>query len=464
MSRPNLVLFMPDQLRADAVGAFGSPVAHTPNIDALARRGTRWTDCYAQHSVCGPSRVSLFTGWYPHVAGHRTLTNLIKPWQPNLLKMLRDDGYNVAWAGMRGDTFAPGGLAESTDFAGFTVSPRMLHQPSPYERDHRFARAFYSGRRADEGPALDHDEAAVQTAEAWLADRPREPWVLFVAVVFPHPPFEVEEPWYSLHDRSAMPAPLPKPTGAAPKYVHAINQAHGLDRLDADDWAEVAATYHGMVSRVDDQLGRVLRSVDAIGASDRTVTAFFTDHGEYLGDYGLVEKWPSGLHRCLLQNPLVLAGPGIPEDAARDAPSELIDLFATILELSEVEAAHTHFGRSLLTGTPRQAAFSEGGFTVAEEPLLERGRFPYDLKAQIQHDDPTTVGRAIALRTPDWTYIHRLYEPDELYDRRADPHELGNLAGSAAVAETERDLRDLVLRWCVETSDVIPWQPDPRFG
>src|SRR5690606_24358980 len=126
MTRPNLVLFMPDQLRADTVGAFGNPVVQTPNIDALAARGTRWNDIYAQHSVCGPSRVSLFTGWYPHVAGHRrTLTNLIKPWQPNLLAMLRDGGYNIAWAGMRGDTFAPGVIDDSTDFAGFTVMPRM---------------------------------------------------------------------------------------------------------------------------------------------------------------------------------------------------------------------------------------------------------------------------------------------------------------------------------------------------
>src|SRR5690606_17505604 len=129
--------------------------------------------------------------------------------------------------------------------------------------------------------------------------------------------------------------------------------------LDAADWAELAATYHGMVSRVDDQLGRVLRAVDATGATDRTVTAFFTDHGEYLGDYGLVEKWPSGLHDCLLRNPLVLAGPGVPEGEEQDAPAELVDVFATLLELAGVEPAHTHFGRSLLTADPRDAAFSE---------------------------------------------------------------------------------------------------------
>lgn len=461
MARPNLVLFMPDQLRADAVGAFGNPVVRTPSIDALATRGTRWSDAFAQHSVCGPSRVSLFTGWYPHVAGHRTLTNLIKPWQPNLLRLLRDGGYHVAWAGMRGDTFAPGVADESTDRAGFTVMPKMIYGPSPYEPDHRLARAHYHGRRDRPGVSLDHDEAAVRTAEEWLAEGMPEPWVLLVALIFPHPPFEVEEPWYSLHDRRDVPPPRPTPRRAAPRFVGELNRLHGFDRLDADDWAELRATYYGMVARVDDQLGRVLRAVEAAGAAERTVTAFFTDHGDYLGDYGLVEKWPSGLHDCLVRNPLVLAGPGVPEGEVRDRPAELIDLFATALELAEVEPQHTHFGRSLLSGEPRDAAFSEGGFSLDEEPLLERGPFPYDLKAALQHDDPASVGRAVAVRTPEWTYVYRLYEDDELYDRRADPDELDNLVGTRP--ELEHELRDRVMRWLVETSDVIPWTPDPRF-
>src|SRR5215470_18318278 len=104
--RPNLVLFMPDQLRADALGCFGNPTASTPNYDALAARGTTFTNAFAQHSVCSPSRVSMSTGWYPHVAGHRTLTNLIKPWEPDVLQLLHDAGYLVAWAGARGDSYA----------------------------------------------------------------------------------------------------------------------------------------------------------------------------------------------------------------------------------------------------------------------------------------------------------------------------------------------------------------------
>jgi arylsulfatase A-like enzyme len=316
---------------------------------------------------------------------------------------------------------------------------------------------------------LDFDEAAVQTAEAWLADAPREPWVLFVALVFPHPPFAVEEPWYGLHDRAALPPPVAADVARKPGFVRAIRERYGTDRLEAKDWAEIAATYYGMVSRVDDQLGRVLRAVERAGAAERTTTVFFTDHGEYLGDYGLIEKWPSGLDDCLVRNPLVIAGPGVREGARCDSLVELVDLLPTLLELGGAEAKHTHFGRSLVpllrdpTLPHRDAAFSEGGFLREEEPLLERAPFPYDLKAALQHERPELAGRAVSLRTRDWTYVHRLYEGPELYDRRRDAREQRNVAGTAAHVETERRLRDRLLEWTLATSDVIPWEPDGRF-
>ena len=159
--RPNLVLFMPDQLRADAVGCFGSTVAQTPVIDALAARGARFDHAYVQHSVCSPSRASIFTGWYPHVAGHRSLTHLLKPWEPNLLRSLKEAGYTVAWVGQRGDTFAPGVVAESTDFHGFLVEPAVFLEASPHPPDSPWQGAFYHGRRQSPPGevVLDFDEA-----------------------------------------------------------------------------------------------------------------------------------------------------------------------------------------------------------------------------------------------------------------------------------------------------------------
>ena len=462
---------MPDQLRADAVGCFGNPAARTPHVDALAARGTRFANAYANHPVCGPSRINLMTGWYPHTRGHRTLTHLLKPWEPNLLRYLKQSGYNVAWVGQRGDMFAPGVTEESTNFCGWTVQPRQLFKPPVHEPGTKLFAAFYNGRREGPGPVLDFDEATVRTAEEWLAGAPREPWLLFVALIFPHLPFEVEEPWYSMH----APADMPRPIAAAdchgkPAFQAAIRERYGAERLNADDWAEIARTYYGMVSRVDAQLGRVVDAVDRAGATERTAVFFFTDHGEYLGDYGLVEKWPAGLDNCLLQNPIVAQVPGGAEGQVAQSFIEMVDLMPTVLELAESEARHTHFGRSFAPlladagARHRDHAFSEGGFRSADEALFEPVvQGPYAVKTALQHERPELAGKAVSLRTSAHTYVYRLYESDELYARANDPGETRNLIDTPAGAAVARELRERTLSWLLETSDVIPWDRDPRF-
>lgn len=470
--RPNILLFMPDQLRADAVGCFGSPVARTPNIDALAARGVRFRNAYSQHSVCSPSRASMLTGWYPHVAGHRTLTHLIKPWEPNLFALLREAGYHVAWAGERGDMFAAGVADASTDRRGLSAAPGHAFGPGPYSPDDPWFNAHYHGARgngSDGGNTLDLDEVTVRTAIEWLTDGLPEPWVLFIALVFPHPPFVGEEPWFSLHDRADMPTPVPWNPVGKPRYMDEIRTAYGTDRFEQDRWAEIAATYHGMISRVDEQLGRVLHAVEAAGQHDRTMTWFFTDHGEYLGDHGLIEKWPSGQHDCLLRNPLVVAGPGVAEGAVSNEMVELVDLLPTLLEAADHEPGHTHFGRSLVpalqdpTVAHRRYAFAEGGFLRSEHHLLETPGGAYKLKADLQRAHHVNAGKVASVRDQQHAYVHRLYEGPELYDLAVDRGETENLAGRPEYAETEARLRDAVLTWMLETSDAVPWEPDRRF-
>ncbi len=473
-SRPNLLLFMTDQQRVDSIGAFGSPVARTPHLDALAARGTCFTQAYSQHSACSQSRISMMTGWYPHVAGHRTLDHLLQPWEPNVLATLRTAGYHVAWAGARGDTFAAGVTEASTDFHGFTVRPSPDALTSlfrhPFPDGHRMEHTHYVGRLGSDS-MMSPDEATVQTAIELLTTGLPEPFVLYLALMAPHPPFAVPEPWFSMHDRADMPAPAPHGTGK-PAFMAELRRRGRLDRLEAEDWAEIAATYHGMVSRVDEQFGRVVAALERAGVSDRTVTCFFTDHGEYLGDHGLVEKWPSGLDDCLLRNPLIVAGPGVAEGGVHDGFVEMIDLPATWCELAETTFTHAHFGRSLVgvlrdpagAEPHRDAAFSEGGMRLDEEPrneLLAPG--PYALKSGLLHERPELVGRAVSMRTAGWTYVYRLYEPDELYDRRADPAETTNVAADPAHGPLVAELRARLLEWLVATSDVIPAARDPRI-
>lgn len=469
--RPNLLLFMPDQLRADAVGAFGNDVVRTPWIDRLAEKGVRFDQAFSQHSVCSQSRISMFTGWYPHVAGHRTLDHLLGPDEPNIFRRLRDGGYHVALAGARGDMLGPGVTRASSDRFGFTVPPSLddvaRWHGSPFDETSKWYFAFYGGPLAGDD-LYEFDAATVATAVDWLAEGLPEPWCLFVPLLFPHPPFTVEQRWHDLYEGIELPVPVPSGLAGKPGFHAAIRERYGLDRLDAADWAEITRTYYAMVSRVDAQLGEVLTAVADAGVADRTVTCFFTDHGEYLGDFGLVEKWPSGLEDVLVRNPLIVHDPAAASGVS-NALVEMVDLTATVEDLAELDPV-PHFGRSLraVLADPatvhRDAAFSEGGFLLSEEPVLESGDAgAYRHKQALQHERTELVGRACALRTHDWCYVQRLYEGAELYDRRADPRETTNLAGRPELAEVERSLKDRMFLWLFETSDVVPLRRDPRM-
>ena len=422
--------------------------------------------------MCSQSRISMFTGWYPHVSGHRTLDNLLKSWEPNLLATLRSAGYHVAWAGIRGDTFAPGVTSVSTDFFGFVVRPEIIALAAAHREafrpGHRLRHTHYVGRLEGEDP-LDLDEAAVQTAIRLIEDGLPEPFVLLLTLFAPHPPFAVADPWYSMHARADMPRPLAPGVGK-PRFMAVLRERGELDALTPDDWAEITATYYGMVSRLDDQLGRVVAALGHADTADRTVVCFFTDHGEYLGDHGVIEKWPSGLDDCLVRNPLVVAGPGVSEDRECPALVEMVDLLPTVCELAEAQVGHVHFGRSLvpaLRGTAashRREVFSEGGFRTDEEAQDEPlAGYPYDLKTTLLHEQPELVSRAVAVRTDAWTYVYRSCEADELYARSADPGEAFNVADRHEHAGMMSELRSSVLDWLVNTSDVVPLARDPRM-
>ena len=384
---------------------------------------------------------------------------------------MRDAGYYVAVPGHRGDVFAPGVTEASSDFCGYLVPPEPGSLSGLASLPDRLTRGFYFGSRGDE-LVVDSDEATIRTAERWLDEgRPaQQPWLLWIALVFPHPPFTVEEPWFSQHDRALVPRRSPRrpPPASRGSWRHCAPRTGGTSSR-AEDLAEIVATYYGMTSRVDGQLGRVVDAVDRAGELDNTLFVVLTDHGEYLGDFGLVEKWPSGLDPCLTRNPLVIAGPGVTEGGVADAMVELVDLLPTIAEFGDAEVHHTHFGRSLtrVLADPstehREFACSEGGFRPTDEDLFERAGWIYEAKTDLQHDQPELVGTAIALRTLDYTFVYRACEDDELYDRIADPAETTNLAHQPELAPVVNDLRVRLLDWLATTSDVIPWTPDPRF-
>lgn len=472
-SRPNFVLFMPDQLRYDCIGTFGNNHIKTPNIDSLAASGTKFTNCFLQHSVCSQSRCSIFTSKYPHVTGKRGLNSLLQPHEDNFLKSLKEDGYHVAVLGPRGDLFASGATELSVDEYGFIIEPetsflgKIEKQPVDLKRVFDlWGNLFYEGRRDIN---VDYDEAVIKSAELWLRNPPKDkPWLLLLPLIFPHCPFTVEEPYFSLYDREALPDPSEarNKTGYEPQYFDYVRKVFQLEDVSKKVWKEIAAVYYGMISRVDAQLGRILRLVDV---SD-TYTLFFTDHGEYLGDHGLIEKWPSGVSDCLVHEPLIISGPQISEGMVVDALTEMVDIGSTILELSGVKINYQTNGKSMIpllkskVSHLRDFVISEGGFLLSEEPIIEYPTsFPYTLKGKIQHEHTEVVGRVIALRDENYTFVYRLYEKGELYHRKNDPQELHNLIDSSSHSHLIAKYEKILLRFLLESSDHAPLTMDGRF-
>ena len=170
----NFVIFMPDEMRADAAGCYGHPVVQTANLDRLAREGTRFDLCYAQHPVCTPSRCSMFTGWYPHVAGHRTLWHLLRPHEPNLFRYLKRAGYDVRWYG-KNDLLAtasfPGSATEAVGPNRPNVGPRLAENPDDPLYD-SFLNHPFGGGPMDTG-----DAQSVQRGIEYIRSRPAGPLV-----------------------------------------------------------------------------------------------------------------------------------------------------------------------------------------------------------------------------------------------------------------------------------------------
>lgn len=151
----------------------------------------------------------MFTGQYPHVARRRTLHNLLKPWEPNVFRSLREGAYHVASISALGDLFADKATElsfDENDFLNQQTLPKFSSPSWKKDQDEISNRLFYLGKR-NATQTVDYDAVTVAGALKWLEAPPKEPWVLFILLQFPHPPFIVEEPWFSMYKRDEMPIP-----------------------------------------------------------------------------------------------------------------------------------------------------------------------------------------------------------------------------------------------------------------
>lgn len=497
---PHIIIFNPDQWRGDVMGHLGNPAAVTPNLDKIAQEeGVSFRNAFCQNPVCTPSRCSFMTGLYPHVRGHRTMHHMIHSDrdETNLLKILKEAGYFVWWGGK--NDLIPGQqdpqeycdvryTGPREDAAKWNCTPKpAAGWPDNWRGEAGGDRyyGFLAGKldKGEEPYYCDKDWRVFLEAQDFLRNYDGEkPLCLFLAIGYPHPPYGIEEPYYSMIDAAQLPERTPAPDSWADKpcMLEGIAGYQKLHTWPEERWTELRKVYYGMCARVDHQFGMLMETLREKNMYDNSAVFAFADHGDFTGDYGLVEKTQNTFQDCLTRVPFLCKPPaGIAvQPGVRDQLTELVDFSATIFELTGINPGYAHFGRSLLpmladASVPhRDAAFCEGGRRPGEMEASERESYLKNDPPEKglywprvglqQRDDKPWHGKAAMCRTQRHKYVFRLYEKDELYDLEKDPAEQNNEIDNPHYAETAAALRYRILEWYTETCDTVPRIPDKR--
>ncbi len=490
MKKPNIIIFNPDQMRTDALGHMGNPASQTPFIDSFAQyEGVSFRNAFCQNTVCVPSRCSFTTGLYPHVNGHRTMSHLLREGESTIFKELKDAGYHV-WMNARNDLIA--GQVEG--LIGKHVSEVYFggegpDNPGPVNKvttslDAHGYYSFYQGELDVDENGINYgpdDEDLDAALKQIINKKEDQPLCLFLGLINPHPPYQVEEPFFSAIDRLMLKKRIrQEDTQGKAKILELIRKNQKLDDYTEEEWDELRACYLGMCMKVDKMFEKLCDALKASGEYDNSLIIFMSDHGDYTGDYGVSEKAQNSFEDCLTKVPLLIKPPKLESvDAGiTDSFAELIDFYATIQDYAGLEKNYTHFGISLRPVLEnrlienRDYVCCEGGRLPEEIHCDEfhsggpKGTNPYNPyypRHKAQTDDEAHA-KGVMIRNHNYKLVSRVIGQDEFYDLRNDPDEKINQIRNQDFANEVARMHGELSKWYLRTSDVVPFDMDQRFS
>jgi arylsulfatase A-like enzyme len=498
----NILFIMCDQLRFDYLSCAGHPTLQTPNIDALAKCGVRFTRAYVQSPVCGASRMSFYTGRY--VSSHGASWNgfPLKVGEMTMGDYLRPLGLDTVLVGkthMQPDTEGMERLGiDPQSIIGVRVSECGF---DPYERDdglhgigpdgryeprlpryntwlndngyagdnpwHDYANAADGeGNALASGWAMRHARKPARVAEEdsetpymtrrameFMTEAGERPWCLHLSYIKPHWPYIAPAPYNDMYGPDdVIPAVKSESERADPHPVYRefMNHLVGRNFSREEVRREVIPVYMGLIRQIDDQLGLLFAFMRERGLMDNTLIVFTSDHGDYLGDHWLGEK--DLFHEPSVKIPLIVCDPSPAADTARgsvcDALVESIDLLPTFLDCLGAEPralSHRLEGRSLLPwlrgqapGDWRDIAFSEYDYSM----------FPAAVRLGVAPRD----ARLFMVADARWKYMHAIGFRPMLFDMQSDPEEFRDLGADPAYAAERERLAAALSEWGLRMS------------
>lgn len=489
----NVLFIMCDQLRFDYLGVSGHPHIRTPTIDRLAARGVRFTNAYVQSPICGPSRMSAYTGRYMRSHGSTWNGIPLRIGEPTLGDHLNEIGVRNVLVGkthMVPDREGMARLGIPADSligvhqaqCGFEpyerddgLHPDGRYDPSPrydaYLRTQGFEAAnpwehWANSGEGEDGDLLngwllahadkparvpeEHSETPYMTRRAMdfiaEAEADGRPWCLHLSYIKPHWPYIVPAPYHEMYGPEQVVPPIrseeerqdPHPIFAAYQQER-VSQAFSRDGVRE----RVIPAYMGLITQIDDQLDRLFAFLEERGLDKSTLIVFTADHGDYLGDHWLGEK--QLFHEVSVKVPLIVVDPSPQADATRGTVSEalveLIDLAPTFLDwFGGAPKPHILEGRSLLPLLH--------GAVPADWRRVAISEYDYALdRARLSLGTPVPDCRLYMVADGRWKYVFAEGFPPMLFDLLSDPQELRDLGRDPAYAAVRQRLSDELFAW-----------------
>ena len=446
---PNVVFIICDQMRGDAMSCLGSTNARTPNLDRMASGGVLMNNFFANNPVCGPSRMSFFTGLWPHQ--HGKLENddgkpFVMSLKSTMLGHFRDRGYRTGWIG-KNHTYTDNCLRDLNQW--------IDRGREPFRAYSKFVPPFWHSDTLWPEKQCHPRMTTNDGIEFIRQSRKKEPFFLHLSYFDPHPPYMAPSEFtsrYCSKDMTIPPfVPPEKLSGRLAEHVRALH----YDRIKDTDLTETMRYYYAAIEwGVDFQVGRILEALEENDLIENTIVVFSSDHGDFMGHHRMVRKGMF-LYDSLLHVPMIFYAPArLPKGHRVSNISQGVDLFPTLVDLTGGNIPEGLPGRSLrllLEGGRLQdrndfSVFAAAAYSDLPEDYFDNPEPAYKPDSDIPFHTRVerltwkTENRIAMARTLDWKLIVNESRPPELYNMAGGRTERENVAENREYTATRASL------------------------